>query len=138
MGTERDGDALLLSAARAALAEIFEELAVGRQHHRRVVARQRVLIGLHRAVEGEEIRVLAVGRAESLGLLGVAAQRALFITTHCFFASVAGARVSDAGTSRRNTKRASKGVGASEKMSFGVRCNSTLKSILPGGSRVEP
>src|SRR5258706_16031266 len=43
-------------AVAAVVAEEAEKLGVGRQHHGGVAIAERFAIGLHRAVEGEELR----------------------------------------------------------------------------------
>src|SRR4029077_19447462 len=50
-----------VTAVAAVIAEEAEELGVGRQHHGGVAIAERFAIGFHRAVEGEELRVLAEG-----------------------------------------------------------------------------
>src|SRR5512135_2757946 len=60
-----------LLAARA-VAEILEKVAARRKHHGRVVARKRVLIGLHRTIEAEEVGILAEGLTEDARLFRIA------------------------------------------------------------------
>src|SRR5579883_1519076 len=52
--------------------EIAEEIRFRTEHEARVAGFERRLIGLHRAVEGEEVRVLAIGFGEDAVALGVA------------------------------------------------------------------
>src|SRR5262249_48837732 len=55
--------------------EIAEEVAVGIEQHARerlVVGLETDVVGLHRAIEGEEIRILAVGLGEDTVALAVA------------------------------------------------------------------
>ena len=52
--------------------EVAEELRIRLQHHAGVVVLQARLVGLHRAVEGEEIRILAEGFGEDAVALAVA------------------------------------------------------------------
>src|SRR5580765_2543098 len=59
-------------AADGSVAEIAEKVAVGGQNHGRVVALERGLIGVHRAVEGEEIGIPAEGIREDTILLRIA------------------------------------------------------------------
>src|SRR5579883_2833387 len=49
-----------------------EEIRFRTEHEARVAGFERRLIGLHRAVEGEEVRVLAIGFGEDAVALGVA------------------------------------------------------------------
>src|SRR5882757_7544765 len=58
------------TAGRAA--EISEEFGVGPQQEPGVAALQPVFIRRHRAIEGEEIRILAVGLGEQPVALGIA------------------------------------------------------------------
>src|ERR1700686_328484 len=51
--------------------EITEEFAVGRQDHRRIFAFQRRLVGVHRAVKPEKVRVLAKGFGKNAIFLAV-------------------------------------------------------------------
>src|SRR5580658_9404323 len=53
-------------------AEVAEKLAVGRQHEGRVLAAERVLVGLERAVEGEEVLVPPEGVGRDLDAVGIA------------------------------------------------------------------
>src|SRR5258708_3122437 len=46
------------------IAKIAEEVGVGPQHHAGIAVLQSGLIGLHRTIEGKEVRVLAVGLGE--------------------------------------------------------------------------
>ena len=48
------------------IVEVPEEVGVGLEHKPRVVALQRRFVGLHRPVEGEEIRILVEGVGEDL------------------------------------------------------------------------
>src|SRR5580700_187211 len=54
------------------ITEIFEEIGIWPQHEPRVIGAQPRLVGLHGSVEGEEIRILAVGFGEDAVALGVA------------------------------------------------------------------
>src|SRR3954447_14099807 len=56
----------------AAAAEEAEEIAVRRQDERRVLPAERLTIGLHRAVEGEEVLILAEGVGIDLDRLALA------------------------------------------------------------------
>src|SRR6185437_732566 len=56
----------------ARTAEILEEFGVRTQQITRVVRLQAVLIGRHRAIEGEEVGILAIGFGEQTVALGVA------------------------------------------------------------------
>ena len=72
-GRRRRWRSLLARCRRAVrIAEILEELGIGRQHQPRIRGLQARLIGLHRAVEIEEFRVLAEGLGEDLVDLGFA------------------------------------------------------------------
>ena len=57
---------------RPRIAEVAEELAVGRQQHARVAGLHALLIGLHGAVEGEKVRIAAKGLGEDAVALGIA------------------------------------------------------------------
>src|SRR5260370_38382294 len=61
-----------LDALAARIDEISEEIGVGVEQHARVVVAQPGLIGLHRAVEAEEVAVPAVGVGEDAVALGIA------------------------------------------------------------------
>src|SRR5260370_18476893 len=61
-----------LDALAARIDEISEEIGVGVEQHARVVVAQPRLIGLHRAVEAEEVPVPAVCVSEDAVALGVA------------------------------------------------------------------
>src|SRR5581483_750253 len=52
--------------------KIPEELRIGLQHHTRVIVFHARLIGLHRPVEGEEVRILAEGVGEDAVPFGIA------------------------------------------------------------------
>ena len=52
--------------------EILEELRVGAQQQPRIAGPQRAFVGLHRTVEGEELRVLVEGLGEDAVPLGIA------------------------------------------------------------------
>src|SRR5262245_34569802 len=52
--------------------EIAEELRIRPQQHARVVVLHAGFVGLHRAVEGEEVGVLAIGLGEDVVALAVA------------------------------------------------------------------
>ena len=54
------------------IAEIAEEVRIRPQHQAGVAVLQAPFIGLHGAVEGEEIRILAIGVGEDAVALGVA------------------------------------------------------------------
>ena len=56
----------------SSVVEVFEELRIGAEQHARVRRLQRALIGLHRAIEREEIRILAEGLGEDAVLLRIA------------------------------------------------------------------
>ena len=56
----------------ARIAEIAEEIAIGLEHHAGVVVPQAGLVGLHRAVEGEEVGIVAEGLGEDAVALGIA------------------------------------------------------------------
>src|ERR1700674_5240790 len=58
--------------AALGIVEVAEEVGVGRQQEPRIVLLQARLVGLHRAVEGEEVRVPPVGFGEDAVALGVA------------------------------------------------------------------
>src|ERR1700730_14068648 len=59
-------------ALAAASAEEAEEIAGRRQDHGRVLPAQRLAIGLHRAIEGEEVLILAEGIGIDLDRLALA------------------------------------------------------------------
>src|ERR1700722_10296915 len=52
------------------IAEIFEEIGIRPQHQAGIVGAQAGLVGLHRAVEGKEVGILAIGIGEDAGALG--------------------------------------------------------------------
>src|SRR6266568_1837870 len=52
--------------------EIAEELRIGLQHHAGIVLLHAGFIGLHRAIEREEVRVLAEGFGKDAVTLGIA------------------------------------------------------------------
>src|SRR5215510_3900153 len=54
-----------------AVTEIAEEFAVRRQDDRRGFAWQGLLIGQHRAIEGEEVWILAISIAQEASFLGI-------------------------------------------------------------------
>ncbi len=56
----------------AGAAEVAEEGRFRRENEARVVALESCLIGLHRTVEGEKVRILAIGRREDLVARGIA------------------------------------------------------------------
>ena len=58
--------------ARLRRVQVVEEGAVGLDHQRGVVGRQRAAVGVHRAHEGEELRIGAVGLGQDAVALGVA------------------------------------------------------------------
>src|SRR5581483_4289709 len=54
------------------IAEVAEEIGIGLEQEAGIAAFQAVLIGRHRAVEREEVRVLAIGFGKQPVALGVA------------------------------------------------------------------
>src|SRR6516164_1710847 len=56
----------------ARIAEVLEEIRLRPQHQTGIVGTQAGLVGLHRAVKGEEAGILAVGLGEDAVSLGVA------------------------------------------------------------------
>src|SRR5262249_23224444 len=60
------------------IAEVAEEIGIGLQQEGGVAGLPAVLIGRHRAIEREEIRVLAIGFGEQAVALGVAFAAGLF------------------------------------------------------------
>src|SRR5215472_16982721 len=68
----RRGRALAAFGLAGGIAEIAEEIGIGPQHQMRIRALHAALIGLHRAIEGEEARILAVSLGENAIALAVA------------------------------------------------------------------
>src|SRR5690606_6354639 len=72
------------SATTRLRSKVAEELAVRRHDHSRVVALQALLIGFHRAIKSEELRVARVGRTIDLVALCVALAAENLCAPLCF------------------------------------------------------
>src|SRR5947209_3352602 len=66
------------------VAKKAEEIRVGLQQHARVVGVQAVLVGLHRAVECKEFRIISVCLSENAIAFGITLTANLFALLRCF------------------------------------------------------